>query len=150
MKTILKTTLGALTTEKDASGLCAIYTEREEFCKKLRLLGKTAEEIEEALQKEDFQERIDAICYPKGKKEEKKIKLNTWYPEFVLLDAIRPVIEGKNIYKRFLIQKLFEWRFVNEGGGIYADIRLNPEIEEAQITPQMVEYLNEMAAHLEY
>lgn len=91
--------------------LAQIYYEREMEWRKLLNEGKTREEIETYMATTDYEERIEKIIYPNGKKKkEVEYEIGDKDAVFDLLGLCRPSINGKAKYCRILIKRL-GWRY---------------------------------------
>lgn len=86
--------------------LAQIYYEREMEWRKLLNEGKTREEIEAYMATTDYEERIEKIIYPNGKKKEVELEIGYKDAVFDLLGLFSPSINGKKLYKRLLIKRL--------------------------------------------
>lgn len=113
--------------------LAQIYYERKMEWRKMLKEGKTREEIEAYMATTDYEERIEKIVYPKGKKKEPEIEIGQRVPIFSLLGQCvkgqdgglstdgkcgTPKIDGKNVYKRLFIKRIGYETYL--GGGVWA------------------------------
>ena len=86
--------------------LAQIYYEREMEWKKMLREGKTREEIEAYMATTDYEERIEKILYPKGKKKEPEWEIGQRVAIYRMLATIVPKLNGKNLFKRILIKRI--------------------------------------------
>lgn len=85
-----KYTLREITKNSVEQELINIYFERENKMKELLRQGMSWEEAGEQIESLDYNERIDKICFPNGKKKEKEMEIDKPYPIFRLLGTIPP------------------------------------------------------------
>ncbi len=101
--------------------LAQIYYEREMEWRKMLKEGKTREEIEAYMATTDYEERIEKILYPKGKKKI-EIEIGNRVPIFRILGLTNfkgqdgglstngkcgnAKINGKNVYRRIFIKRI--------------------------------------------
>lgn len=95
--------------------LVQIYDERQMEWRKMLKEGKTREEIEAYMATTDYEERIEKIVYPKGKKKEPEIEIGQRVAVFNLLDFLRPKINGKRIFARLLIKRIGYETYLGDG-----------------------------------
>lgn len=95
--------------------LAQIYHERQMEWRKMLRKGKTREEIEAYMATTDYEERIEKIVYPKGKKKEPEIEIGQRVAIYNLLDVIRPKLNGKNLFARLLIKRIGYETYLGDG-----------------------------------
>lgn len=127
--------------------LAQIDYEREMEWKKMLREGKTREEIEAYMATTDYEERIEKILYPQGKKKEPEIEIGDRVPIYRLCGITNikgqdgglstdgkcgnAKINGKNVYRRCFIKRIGYETYL--GNGLWAlefDNATEEEFEE--------------------
>lgn len=109
--------------------LVQIYDERQKEWRKMLKEGKTREEIEAYMATTDYEERIEKIVYPRGKKKEPEIEIGQRVAVFEIVGKLvhnrpqsydfgRPIIDGKHLFARLLIKRIGYKTYL--GGGLWA------------------------------
>lgn len=95
--------------------LAQIHYEREMEWKKMLREGKTREEIEAYMAATDYEERIEKILYPQGKKKEPEWEIGQRVAIYRMLDLITPKLNGKNLYRRILVKRIGYETYLGNG-----------------------------------
>ena len=110
--------------------LAQINYEREMEWKKMLREGKTREEIEAYMETTDYEERIEKILYPKGKKKEPEWEIGQRVGIFRILGksgkgqnggiftggkCYDPKINGKKLFQRIFIKRIGYETYLGNG-----------------------------------